>query len=242
MNKIKCLIIDDERYAREELRFLLEKFKKIEIIDEAENGHEGLLKTIEIEPDVVFIDIEMPKMNGMAVAEKLSKMKQMPLIVFSTAFPDFAVEAFRINAVDYLLKPYDLEQLSQAIDKVYHHYETKQQNQIQKPMKKLPIENDGEIDFVQIKDIIYIYPENKQSCIVTKRQKFIVRDTLKALEQKLGGYHFFRIHRSYLVNLDYVAKLTPWFNGAYELELEHIHEKLPVSRNYIKALQDILEF
>lgn len=242
MNKIKCLIIDDERYAREELRFLLEQFKKIEIMDEAENGHEGLLKTIEIEPDVVFIDIEMPKMNGMAVAEKLSKMKQMPLIVFSTAFPDFAVEAFRINAVDYLLKPYDLEQLSQAIEKVYHLYETKYQKQSQKPMKKLPIENDGEIDFVQIEDIIYIYPENKQSCIVTKRQKFIVRDTLKELEQKLTNYHFFRIHRSYLVNLDYVAKLTPWFNGAYELELEHIHEKLPVSRNYIKALQHTLEF
>src|SRR5699024_3533657 len=113
---------------------------------------------------------------------------------FSTAFPDFAVDAFRVNAVDYLLKPYDLEELSQAIEKVYHFYQIRHSSHSQKPIKKLPIENDGEIDFVDIEEIIYIYPENKQSVIATKSQKYIVRETLKELEQKLRDYHFFRIH------------------------------------------------
>ena len=126
MRTIRTLIVDDERYAREELTYLLEQFPDVKLVGEAESGEVAILKALQLQPDVVFLDIEMPKMNGLEAAKALVELKKVPLIVFATAYPEFAAEAFRINAVDYLLKPYDEEQLKQTIDRIekrlYPHY------------------------------------------------------------------------------------------------------------------------
>lgn len=234
---ITALVIDDERFAREELIYLLEQFEEIDVTGEAENGEDALRKVLHEEPDVVFLDVEMPRMGGLEVARALTKMKKVPYIIFATAYPDFAVDAFRINATDYLLKPYELGPLAEAIEKVTCHFKSGNQQMPEEKISKFPIEHEGEIDYIEINDIKYIYPEGKGSVIRTCRDEYSVKASLKELESKLSPYNFFRVHRSYLVNLNDVKRLIPWFNGAYQLELSALKEQLPVSRNYVKELQ-----
>lgn len=242
MHKIKVLVVDDERYSREELIFLLEGIPNVEIIDNVENGETAILKALQLQPDVVFLDIEMPKMNGMEVAKSLMELKKVPLIIFATAYPQFAAEAFRINAIDYLLKPYDQQQLKQAIKRVEKELFASPQVNVKSPLGKLAAETDGEIDYILLKDILYMYRENNVTKIITQLNEYEVKLSLKDLETRLKPMSFFRIHKSYLVNLNYVSRLTPWFNGAYQLELENRKEKLSVSRNYAKELRERLEF
>lgn len=238
---IRTLVIDDERYAREELVFLLNQFPSIQVIGEAESGEQAVMKTIQLQPDLVFLDVEMPKMNGMEVAKALSELKNMPLIIFATAYPQFAAEAFRINAIDYLLKPYDEEQLNQAISRVEKNLLPQTKVDITSNLGKLAVEKDGEIDYVHIEDILYMYREEKVTKIITQKCEYEVKTALKELESRLTPFSFFRIHKGYLVNLKYVSRLTPWFNGAYHLELISRDEKLSVSRNYVKGLRQRLE-
>lgn len=242
MRTIQVLVVDDERYAREELTYLLEQHQHIKVIGEVERGQEAIVQALQLQPDVVFLDIDMPKMNGIEVAKALLELKKVPIIVFATAYPQFAAEAFRINAIDYLLKPYNPNQLSQTIERIHKQLKPDiTTTQSYNTLGKLAVEKDGEIDYIFIKDILYMYPEGKVSKIVTKKTSYEVKSSLKDLENRLATYNFFRVHRSYLVNLNYVTRLTPWFNGAYELELEGETEKIPVSRNYAKELQNRLD-
>jgi len=241
MLKIKALVVDDERYAREELTYLLKDYPFIEIIGEAETGESAIMKTLQLQPDVVFLDVEMPKMNGMEVAKSLKELKKVPLIIFATAYPQFAAEAFRINAIDYLLKPYDETQLKQTISRIEKEFMPTTSIDYISPLGKLAVETDGEIDYVCIKDILYMYREEKVTKVITSTKEYEVKSSLKEMENRLTRLSFFRIHRGYLVNLNYVKRLTPWFHGAYHLELEGRKEKLAVSRNYVKALRQRLE-
>ncbi|WP_445683346.1 LytR/AlgR family response regulator transcription factor [Sporosarcina sp. FSL W7-1349] len=242
MRAIRTLIVDDERYAREELTFLLGNFPSIQVVGEADSGEAAIMKTLQLQPDVVFLDVEMPKMGGMEAAKSLLELKKVPLIVFATAYPQFAAEAFRINAVDYLLKPYDEDQLKQTIGRIEKLLETPQTpGDVASHIGKLAVEMDGEIDYILIRDILYMYRDEKVTKIITSRRDYEVRTSLKELESRLASFPFFRIHKSYLVNLNHVSRLTPWFNGAYQLEVEGRQEKLSVSRNYVKDLRQRLE-
>ena len=241
MQPIRTLIVDDERYAREELIYLMGNFTGIQVVGEAENGESAILQALQLQPEVVFLDVEMPKMNGMEVAKSLKEFKKVPIIVFATAYPQFAAEAFRINAIDYLLKPYDQEQLKQTISRIEREVYQSKPTETASTLGKLAVEADGEIDYIHLKDILYMYREEKETKIVTSSREYEVKVSLKELESRLVPFFFFRIHRGYLVNLNYVTRLTPWFNGAYQLELEGRKEKLSVSRNYAKQLQHRLE-
>ncbi len=241
MRTIRTLVVDDERYAREELTYLLSNFPDIQVVGEAENGEDAILKTIQLLPDVVFLDVEMPKMNGVEVAKVLVELKKVPLIIFATAYPQFAAEAFRINAIDYLLKPYDEEQLKQTILRIEKIVYPSLPVDNAEKLGKLAVEAGGEIDYILPQDILYMYRDKKVTKIITRTENYEVRTTLKELESRLVPFSFFRIHKGYLVNLIYVSRLTPWFNGAYRLELEGLDEKLSVSRNYVKNLRERLE-
>lgn len=241
MRKTRVLVVDDERYAREELVYLLGQFPSIQIVGEAESGDAAIVQAIQQVPDVIFLDIEMPKMNGIDTAKALLELKKVPLIVFATAYTKFAVDAFRINAVDYLLKPYDEEQLKQTILRLENIIQPAQAVEMSESLGKLAVEEDGVIHYVLPEMILYIYREGNITKVVTKEKTYDVRITLKELENRLYPFSFFRIHKSYLVNLNYVNRLTPWFNGAYELELQGVVELLSVSRNYVKDLRHRLE-
>ncbi len=241
MQIIRALIVDDERYAREELTYLLGKFLAIQVVGEAESGEAAILKTLQLQPDVVFLDVEMPRMNGIEAAKSLIELKKVPLIIFATAYPQFAAEAFRVNAIDYLLKPYDEEQLKQTISRIEKILCPSPTIDTMEKLGKLAVETGGEIDYILPQAILYIYRDEKVTKIITQTSDYEVRMTLKELESRLIPFSFFRIHKGYLVNLKYVSRLTPWFNGAYQLELEGLDEKLSVSRNYVKDLRQRLE-
>ncbi|CDQ21548.1 two component transcriptional regulator, LytTR family [Halobacillus karajensis] len=238
--KITVLIVDDERFSREELNFLLESYERIDVIGEAASGEEAVMQSLKLQPDVLFLDVEMPKMDGMGVAKAVQELKKVPEIVFATAYPDFAVEAFRHQAIDYLLKPFDEEQLSETIERIEKKFQQGEKKAEFHP-SKLAVEVEDTIEYLNPSDIMYVYREDRITKIVGRERMYETKDALKDVEQRLQGFSFFRIHKSYLVNLDYIYRLTPWFNGAYQLELQGTNEKLSVSRNYVKDLRNKLE-
>lgn len=238
---IRAVVVDDERYAREELIYLIEQQPFFQVVGEADSGEAAIMKAIQLQPDVLFLDVEMPKMSGMEAAKALMELKKVPLIVFATAYPQFAAEAFRINAVDYLLKPYDDMQVKQAVIRIQEKLMPKLGSEKGGHLGKLAIEMDGEIDYIPIHEILYMFRDEKVTKIITARKEYELRMSLKELESRLAPYSFFRIHKGYLVNLLHVSRLTPWFNGAYQLEMEGRSEKLSVSRNYVRDLRQRLE-
>ncbi|MFJ7637933.1 MULTISPECIES: LytR/AlgR family response regulator transcription factor [unclassified Peribacillus] len=238
---IRTLVIDDERYSREELIHLLKQHPSIDIIGEGESGEQAIVLAMQLQPDVIFLDVEMPLMNGMEAAKALQELKNVPRIVFATAYPQFGVEAFRVDAVDYLLKPYDEEQLAETVSRLEKLFLKKEENRPVKSAGRLAVEVEGEILYVHPHDILYISREEKVSKIVTVDHEYEVKTTMKELEERLHEFPFFRIHKSYLVHMNYVLRLTPWFNGAYQLELKGRDEMLSVSRTYAKAFRAALE-
>ena len=238
---MNALIVDDEPYNREELKYLLSSYREIKSVKEAESGEEAVMKAMRDQPDVIFLDVEMPKMNGMEVAESIRKLKDPPLIVFATAYPQFAAEAFRYEAVDYLLKPYDEAQLDETMQRLVNKHVKDFSVKPDRAPGKLSVEVDGDIHYLELKDILYMERVEKKTRLITKQGEFSTNAALKVLEARLLSHGFFRIHKSFLVNLKYIQKLTPWFNGAYHLQLEGTDEKLSVSRNYVKSLREQLE-
>jgi two-component system response regulator LytT len=239
--QIRVLIVDDEMYSRSELGHLLQAHPHIDIVGEAESGEEAVLKSIQLQPDVVFLDIEMPKMNGMEVASSLRELKKSPLLVFATAYPDFAAKAFRYEALDYLLKPFDEEQVLETVMRLKKLFLQEVKPDEQKRSGKLAVDTSGDIFYLDPKDIVYILYEERASKVMTTKGEYSTKTPLKELERRLSSYDFFRIHKSYLVNIHYIKRLTPWFNGAYQLEIEGFSEQLSVSRNYVKVLRARLE-
>lgn len=200
MRKIRVLVVDDERYAREELVYLLRQFPYIQVVGEAESGDAAIVQAIEQIPDVLFLDIEMPKMNGIDTAKALIGLKKVPLIIFATAYPNFAVDAFRINAVDYLLKPYDEEQLKQTIQRLENILQPSRTAKTSESLGKLAVEEDGVIHYVLPERILYIYREGNITKVVTKEKIFDVRITLKELKLQ-GVVELLSVSRNYVKDL-----------------------------------------
>ncbi|RLQ93352.1 LytR/AlgR family response regulator transcription factor [Falsibacillus albus] len=239
---IRVLIVDDEHYSRLELKHLLENTEHIQIVGEADNGEAAIMKALQLQPQVVFLDVEMPKMNGMETAKALTGFRTPPLIIFATAYPQFAAEAFQYEAIDYLLKPYDEARLNQALERVKKQvWNEEEVSESSKVAGKLGIETEGEIFYIHPHDIVYIHREENVTKIITDTNLFESKTALKEFEARLAPYCFFRIHKSIIVNLEYVVKLTPWFSGTYQLELKGKKEKLSVSRNYVKGLRTKME-
>ncbi|MGM0840431.1 MAG: LytR/AlgR family response regulator transcription factor [Bacillota bacterium] len=239
---MKVAIIDDEPYSREEMKHLLSGYSWVEVVGEASSAEKGLEIILTKEPDVLFLDIEMPGMSGVDLAEALQKMKHKPEIVFATAYPDYALKAFRVEAVDYLLKPFEEDQLAQTIERLKNLLKVgmKEQSESQS-MGKLAVQDEDKIVFISPKDILYIFREERETFICTKKKKYTCRLPIKELESKLSTYPFFRVHKSYLVQLPFVEELIPWGSGVYQLKVHGADEAIPVSRNYVKELRERLE-
>ncbi|CEG26489.1 LytR/AlgR family response regulator transcription factor [Bacillus sp. B-jedd] len=238
---IKVLIVDDEHYSREELKHLLSSHPSIKIVGEADSGEAAVLKAVELQPDAVFLDVEMPRMNGMQTAKALLNLKKAPFVVFATAYPEFAAEAFRYNAVDYLLKPYDEEQLADTIDRLEKVTSPLEKADFAKKTGKLAVESDSDIHYLEPHEIVYVAKDDKVTKVVAADGTYETKSSLKELEVRLVPFGFCRIHKSFLVNLKRVTRMAPWFNGAYQLEIEGCSEMLSVSRNYVKTLRTKLE-
>ncbi|HET7578683.1 MAG TPA: LytTR family DNA-binding domain-containing protein [Bacillales bacterium] len=242
--KIKALIAEDERLVREEMAYLLQQEDDFILCPSAENGRQMLDLFEQYEPDVVFMDIHMPSLSGIEAARKLkSEAKDSPLFVFITAYEEHAVEAFDLEAVDYLLKPYDEERFQETLGRIRKHlWQPVAEKYEGMQASKLLVEDKDKL--VVLDPELILYAERVERLIEIHTVKEVVRSkmTLQELEDRLSGFAFFRPHRSYLVNLDQIEKILPWFNGAYNLVLADGKEtKIPVSRTSAKSLFRLLQ-
>lgn len=238
---IKTLVVDDEKYSREELKYLLKSYPSIQIVGEAATGKEALTKIMTVEPDLLLLDIEMPEMNGTELAALLKQMKSPPFIVFTTAYSEYAVEAFQVQAVGYLLKPIDETQLAETIAYVSESLFAKSGASMEVQTGKLAVGVDESITYLNPADILFVSIENHITTIVSNTNIFKSRMTLKEMETRLAAHSFFRVHKSYLVNTTAIIEMNPWFNGAFQLTLQGTDVQIPVSRNYVKALRANIE-
>lgn len=265
--KLKALIIDDEYPARQELRYALSEFDNVEIVGEAANAQEALTLIKALDYQVLFLDISMPGMSGLELGAAIQDLPNRPYIIFVTAFDEFAVSAFDVNAVDYILKPVELKRLKKAIEKVLKltrevmvdaapagtmreervpgKSETKtiQPENLLFKIDRVPAEKQGKTVLVGSSDIFYAFTEQDNVYIKTAADKLYTRFTLKELEARLNPQMFFRTHRCYLVNLHKVKEIVPFFNGTYNLIVEdQERSEVPVSRAQAKKLRKILGF
>ncbi|RKD31562.1 LytR/AlgR family response regulator transcription factor [Thermohalobacter berrensis] len=250
---LKAIIVDDEMPAREELKFLLKEFNEIDIIGEASNGVEAIKLNEKLRPDLIFLDIQMPQITGIEVAEKVLDSTHVPLIIFVTAFDQFAIKAFEVNAIDYLLKPLCKERLEKSIKKAINLYKAKNydyENKLEKLIKeikgrnekvdKISVYKNGRLIPLDLDEIIYATVKEKNTVIVSTKGEFETNNTLSQLQEKLKNHNFFRSHRSFLVNLDFIEEIEPWFNSTYQVKLKNNKEKIPVSRNHCKEFRKLM--
>lgn len=238
---ITTIVIDDEIHAREELIHLLEDNDDIRIVAEAGSGEKALELILQHQPKLVFIDIEMGEMSGIDLAGTLEQLKQPPLVVFATAYPNYAVQAVKLEAVDYLLKPFDEDELAETIKRIKNRLRAEASDPARTSVHKLAVEAGEKIFYLNPDDVLFFSREGRETKVSTAGSTYISKLTLKELKQKLEDYSFFRTHKSFLVNLKHIEELIPWFNGAYQLKMAESDESIPVSRNYVKELRDKLE-
>lgn len=236
---LRAMIVDDEAPARSELRFLLEQTGKIGSINEASSVRSAIEMLMENRVDVVFLDISMPGASGLQLAEALHKLKDPPAVVFVTAYSDHAVEAFEVDATDYLMKPVEEERLDQAINKVIARV---------KPMldggkssiERIPVEKGGRKVLIPVDQIRYIMAKDDYSCIFTEDDRYLSTTSLAQFESKLGDFGFFRVHRRYIVNLANVEDVETMASGATQLGVSGVEDRIPVSRRRVVPLKKAL--
>jgi DNA-binding LytR/AlgR family response regulator len=236
---MNAMIVDDEAPARSELRYLLEETGRVEQITEAASAREAVEKLMAARPDVLFLDISMPKTSGMQLAEAMHKLKNPPQIVFVTAYSEYAVDAFNIDAVDYLMKPVEQDRLEMALDKVKKRIEP--DPAAHHPTERLPVEKGGRKVLVPIEQIRYIEAKDDYSCIYTADERYLSTISLAQLEMRLKPHGFFRVHRGYIVNLEHVEDVEVVSSGILQLGLNGIEDKkVSVSRRRVVQLKRAL--
>lgn len=241
MDTLRIFIADDERPAREYLKRLLAEFDDVECIGEAENGAEALEALRHLKPDLVFLDLQMPEMSGIEVVRQLRKT-QMPLTAFVTAFDEYAVQAFELNAVDYLLKPVERERLRETIDRakdrleqgdwrsaeterIANAAETYNASTRNEPLTRIPVKKRDDIYLVPVMDVASIVADGELLHITTaENERFVINFRLKDLESRLDAERFIRLSRSALVNLDHVSRVSPMPGGTYTIVLANGQE------------------
>lgn len=245
---MKAIIVDDERLARNELRNLLSEFPEIEIIGEAINAADALLKIEELQPDIVFMDIHMPGTNGIDALRQLKELEEIPKVIFVTAFDDHAIEAFRLNALDYLLKPVDPERLNETINKLLsteddENFEPLQQNtrkdRVLNVDDKIFIKDGDKCFYVSLHEIRYFESMGNYVKVYFKNFKPTILRSLNSLEDRLSADHFFRANRKYIINLNHITAIENWFNGGLQVTLSN-NEKIEISRRQTIRFKDMM--
>ncbi len=232
---LKALVVDDEAPARSELRFLLEEAGGVEVVGEASNSTEARQLIEAIKYDVVFLDIDMPGLSGVELAETLTQLDRQPAIVFVTAHGEHAVKAFEVAAADYLVKPVEVGRLRQAIARLSPAESAGTR------IERIPVEKAGKKLLLQVEDIFYIMAKDDYSYLHTASERYLSTISLAQLERKLEPSGFFRVHRRYLVNLAQVSEVVPMYGGTLLLTLKDGQgTQIPVSRRRVPSLKRAL--
>src|SRR5690606_35010236 len=246
--KIKALIIDDENLAREIIKKYLISHPEIELAAESANGFDGIKKINNLKPDLLFLDIQMPKITGF---EMLELLENPPVIIFTTAYDQYALKAFEVNAADYLLKPFSQERFDEAIEKAKIHLNKKadnvelvqnliKHNDAQKNyLERVVIKNGPKISILNVSSIQYIEAQDDYVMIYSSEGKFLKQKTMKYFEDHLNPLEFIRIHRSYIAALTEIKKIELVEKESYQVHLKE-GQRLPVSKTGYSKLKEVL--
>lgn len=237
---LNCIIVEDEFPAREELKFFIKNNKNFNIKREFETSIDALKFLENNSVDVIFLDINMPGLDGMTLGRLIHKIDKNIKLIFITAYREFAVEAFEIGTFDYILKPYSEERIIALLERVVASA-TNTKNFINKnETNKLTVISGEKMVVISIFDILYIEANEKETTIVLQEEKYTSKLKISQFEEILPAEKFFRAHRSYIVNIDKIVEVEPWFNGSYLIKVGKKNCNLSVSRNNVKKLKEIL--
>lgn len=253
---MNTLIVDDEKPARDELVFLLKSFPEVSVVGQGKNGLDAVTLIREHNPDLVFLDVQMPGLDGFGVIRKLKERKvRLPHIIFSTAFDQYAVQAFEVSAVDYILKPFDRQRLARALQRaklllgaesspaerlenLMSQLETRQGQPV-----KLLVKSQGRLLLVDAAEMVCASIEDGTITISTREFEGTSNfRTVEELAESVDSDRFWRPHRSFLVNIDYIKEVMPWFKSSYMLKMaDKKQSEIPVSRAQTKRLRELLK-
>jgi two-component system LytT family response regulator len=250
--KIRAVIVDDEPLGRERIRTLLVDDSDIEIVGESADGRKAVSSIAKLKPDLLFLDVQMPEMDGFEVLESIAGA-EMPAVIFVTAYDKYAVKAFQVHALDYLLKSFDRDRFAEAVRRAKTEIAKGREHRLDERLaslledlqerrprpERLIVRSGGRILFLRVEEIDWIEAADNYVSLHVGRDSHLLRGTMASIEERLDTRKFLRIHRSTIVNLDRVAELSPLFHGDYEVRLRD-GAKLTLSRGYREKLQEPL--
>jgi two-component system LytT family response regulator len=251
-SRIRTLVVDDEPLARERTRKLLEKAKDIDVVGECSNGADAVESIGNLQPDLVLLDVQMPELDGFGVLERL-RGRKLPAIIFVTAHDKFALRAFDVHALDYLLKPFDAERFNQALDRARERLRSSDGSDLNqriselladlkepaKTMDRLAVKTGGKVILLRTEDIDWVEAADNYVNLHIGNESHLHRETMSALESRLPADKFMRISRSTIVNVEKIKELQPLFHGEYSVILRN-GARLTLSRSYRDRLQQLL--
>lgn len=251
---IRVLIVDDEPLARDELAFLLKAHPCLTVVGEAEDGPSAMDGVRTLQPDVVFMDINLQGDNGIEVARGFLDLEAPPRVVFATAYDQFALRAFEVKALDYIVKPFTPERVAETVERLREMGPAVPvalpREQPPRPggrpapkVTRIAVEEEERILLLDPETILFAAREERVTLLKADGRTYRSSLSLQELEEKLADLPFFRPHRAYLVNLNRIAEILPWFNGAYELVMaDKERSRIPVSRQAARRLRELLQF
>ncbi|MFN3471908.1 MAG: LytR/AlgR family response regulator transcription factor [Aquificaceae bacterium] len=239
---MRAFVVEDEPLALQRIKRMLNQDGRLQVIGEATTYKEAIEKIQELKPEVIFLDIRLPDGFGIDLAKEVINMGIKPYIIFTTAYGEYALEAFRVSAVDYLLKPFSQEDLSKAVDRLLERKSNTQQviNLIKTERPIIPVKIGNRVLFLNPEDIYYVQAEMGEVSVRTREGLLPLSKKLYEIEEELKAYNFFRVHRSYLVNLSKIKELKSIEQSKYVIVFKDINETLKTSREGAKALRDYL--
>jgi two-component system LytT family response regulator len=254
VNTIRTLIVDDEPLARERIKRFLASERDLELVGECAEGHEAVAAIRTLKPDLVFLDIQIPELDGFGVLKAVG-VAEMPAVIFVTAYDRYALQAFDVNALDYLLKPYNRERFRKAVERARAHLSNGAKGELNerllsllenfksepsRHLERLMIKSSGRVFFLRTEELDWIEAEGNYLRLHVGRESHLVRETMNRLASKLNPDKFLRIHRSTLVNIERIKELQPLFSGDYVVILRD-GKQLTLSRSYRDKLLELFE-
>jgi len=251
MREFKSVVIDDERLAREELKSILSEYPEISVVGEAQNAEEGIEVIKKTDPDLIFLDVNMPELTGF---DMLKKLDNIPHVIFITAYDEYALKAFEVNALDYILKPIDPERLSEAIEKLKEREESEfestaeirasRKDRMLTSTDKVFIKDGEKCFFVELSKVRMLESDGNYVKVYFGKNRPLILRSLNSFESRLDPEHFFRANRKFIINLEWVESVENWFNGGLRVELKHEiegkKETVDISRRQAIGFKELL--
>lgn len=250
---MRIMLLDDEKAIVDELKYILDKYKSCQVVGAFNDSDDFIRNIADLQPDAVFIDIDLGKVTGFDIAEKLlncNELNKRPLIVFATAYDEYAIKAFEYEAIDYILKPFDEERIKASLNRIERILNDKNQSDFQvtktinmlsqRKIDKLMVINNGRFKVIPFDKIFYIKAKQGVSEAYTADGTYMSEFNLSQLENRLGE-KFMRIHKSYIINLDKITEVIPWFKGTYWVVINDMNKtEIPVSKEKIKEIKQVI--